>query len=696
MGLMEKLRGGTKYTIWILIISFGLLWVLADTQVFDAVMVGPSAMGEVKGQPISYEEFNERLNMYTEQYRERTGEAPDMEMRAMYEESVWDELVLNKILLQKMNEMGLTVTDEELMQMVTGDNPVPFIRQQFEQEDGTIDRIALRNAIESPENAQIWVMIEQQLREQRRQEKLSKFLESSIMISDAEIEREFVRQNSRADFRYVRFPYSEVDETQIEVTNREARDYYRANQDRFKRSESWRISYVEFPKEPTAQDTLRTISQLEALREDFQAATDDSAFIDDHDSQSRYYTNFLSPAEVRVEHLKAFDLEVGEVSEPFVQNNRVHMVKKLDQREGDEVYTRARQIVLNFTGQNRDQIRERANVIVQDLQDGESFQRLAQMRSQDAGSARQGGEIGYFNRQDKPQPVADAAFQAAPGSVIGPVEADNSFYIMEILDRTRQEIRFADLSRFIEADPLATIEALARDADDFAFYADQDGFQQEADRSNLAVHEAVATEGNPFISGLGESRLILAELRTMRRGQISDVIETDNSFVVLRIDQRVPEGVRPLDEVRPQVESAVRNQKRKELLSRQVNEALGQYPALEELAEAENREIRDAENIRQNATSIPGAGREPRVIGTVFGLDAGEQSRAIQGESAVFVVHLDERRDANLDNLTSSERQSIRERLHQQRSQEFAQVWTERIKAGVEVKDYRHLRAAAR
>ncbi|MEX2632474.1 MAG: peptidyl-prolyl cis-trans isomerase [Balneolales bacterium] len=693
---MEKLRGGTKYTIWVLIISFGLLWVLADTQVFDAVMVGPSAMGEVKGHPISYQEFNERVNMYTEQYRERTGEAPGMEIRAMYEESVWDELVLNKVLQQKMDDIGLTVTDEELVEMVTGDNPAPFIRQQFEQEDGSIDRIALRNAIEAPENREVWMMVEQQLREQRRQEKLSKFLESSMMVSDYEIEREYMRLNTRADFRYILFPYSEVDESQIEVTDSELRSYYNNNKDRFQRNENWRISFVEFPKVPSPEDTLKTINELASLRDAFEAAENDSLFLRDHLSQTPFNSEFVDPSEVDLEHLPAFEIAVGEVSDPYLYNGQVHMIKKLDQQNADQTYTRARQIQLNFTEADRDQVEEQANYLIEQARDGESFQLLAQMYSQDAATVNNGGELGYFSRQDQSQPIADAAFQAEPGSIVGPIESENSLFILKIVDRTNQAIRFADLSQFVEADPMATIEALAREADDFSEFAQLDGFEEEAERGDYAINEAIATEGNPNIPGLGQSQLIISELRNMNRGEVSDVIETDESFVVLRVDQRTPEGIRPLDEVRSQVESAVRSQKREEVLVNQVNEKLSQYTSFGEIAEAEDKEIIEIDNIRKNAVSTPTLGREPKVVGTVFGLDSGEQSRAIQGENGVFVVFVEEIRNADIANLNDEEREEIRGYLNQQRNTDFSQIWAERLKADVEVKDYRHLRNVSR
>src|SRR6056297_287067 len=144
MGVMEKMRNSTASILWILIFSFGILWVLADTQVFDAMAVGPRNLGTVNGDAISLDEYNQRVSFYTDQFSQQSGRPMSPEMRAMYENRAWEDLVAARLIQQKISELGITVTDSELMDMVTGDNPAPFIRQQFQQEDGTIDRIALR------------------------------------------------------------------------------------------------------------------------------------------------------------------------------------------------------------------------------------------------------------------------------------------------------------------------------------------------------------------------------------------------------------------------------------------------------------------------------------------------------------------------------------------------------------------------
>src|SRR6056297_1610512 len=155
MGVMDKMRKSTGAILWVLIFSFGVLWMLADTNFFDVIQRGPQSLGAVNGETISLDEYNNRVQYYTQQYSQRTGNSMTPEVRAQYEQQAWNDLVNSRLLQQKMDDLGIQVTNQEVVDMITGDNPAPFIRQQFGNEDGTIDRVALRSAIEAPENKQL-------------------------------------------------------------------------------------------------------------------------------------------------------------------------------------------------------------------------------------------------------------------------------------------------------------------------------------------------------------------------------------------------------------------------------------------------------------------------------------------------------------------------------------------------------------
>lgn len=585
MGVMEKMRKSTGIILWVLIFSFGILWALADTKVFDAMQAGPNNLGEVNGEPISLEEYNSRISYYIDQYSQQTGNSITPEMRAYYEDQAWEELVSGKLIQQKMDELGISVTDQEVVEMITGSNPDPFIRQQFQKEDGTIDRVALQAAIEAPENSQVWVMVEQQLRQKRRQQKMTNYVQSAMEVSSYEVEQEYIRRNTFADVSFVRFPYAEVPDSAVKVTDADLRSYYNEHKDAYRQKESYRFKYVSFDKTPTKEDTMRTINEMKDLRTDFESTENDSLFLVRYQSATPYSAEFVKKDEISEKYKPVLNLDKGEVSQVITQDGQVFSIKKLDER--------------------------------------------------------------------------------------------------------RDEVKFVVFAFDIKADPIATVDNKAEEADDFSFFAEEDGFEEEAERRQFAVKEAFATKGNPFIAGLGQSRQIMNFLETADEGAISNPIELSNQFIVLKVTEITPAGARPFEEVKSQIRTVVVNNKRKEQIAQRVKDLLASNQSLEALASASGKEVATAENLSMNAAVIPGAGREPEVVGAVFGLEEGEISGVLTGANAVFVAQITSRTDANPEAMTLSTRRQLRQQLQQQKSASFSQVWMEQLKKEADIEDYR-------
>src|SRR5699024_8221275 len=118
MGVMEKMRKSTSVILWVLIFSFGILWMLADTNMFDVMQQGARTLGSVNGEEVSLEEYNSRTSYFIEQYTQRTGNSVTPEIRSSLEQRAWDEIVTGKLLQQKMDELGIEVTDKEVVDMI--------------------------------------------------------------------------------------------------------------------------------------------------------------------------------------------------------------------------------------------------------------------------------------------------------------------------------------------------------------------------------------------------------------------------------------------------------------------------------------------------------------------------------------------------------------------------------------------------
>lgn len=585
MGVMTKMRDNTGIVLWILIGSFGLLWVIMDVYDPNTLSAGPRALGTVNGEAISLEDYNSRIQYYTNAYTQQTGASMTPELRAIYESQVWDELVSAKLLDQKMDELGITVTDSELLDMVFGENPDQLIRQYFQREDGTIDRFVVENVLTDPTYSQEATAIEIQLRQKRRQEKLSNFITSSIQVTDQAVLEEFNKRNSFADIAYVRFPYNEVTDDEITITDREVSDFYNSNKEQYKTEENYRAQYVVFSTLPTAQDSAIILEDISKLREDFAAAPNDSLFLLRQQSLTGYNGVFINKDEIREDYAPVLDLAVGEVTSVIDLGTTAAIIKKVDER---------------------------------------------------------GNEIKFA--------VMTLAFEALPATVNDAFEA----------------------------------------ADEFNFFASEEtSFEEEAERSGLEIREAFATKGNTFVSGLGSSQQVLDFLQYSDEGDISDPIELSSQFVILRLMEKNGEGFRPLDEVRTQVETRVKNEKRQAVAHQKVSDLLASNSTLENLAASAGKEVQTVSGVAASATALTGAGREPKVIGSIFAMDEGQTSKAIKGANGVYVVRVDSKSTPAANTLDDATAQSIKTELEQQMNQRYLSVWLEQLKQEADIVDNR-------
>ena len=585
MGLMETLRNSTKYIIILLIGSFGILWVLSDVGVTNLIGAGPRDLGSVNGDNISFEEYQQRIQYYTNAYTQQTGNSMTPEMTAYYESQVWEELVSSRLVEQKMDELGITVTDKELLDMVFGDNPDPIIVQNFQREDGTVDRASLNQVMTDPNFAPQALALDNQLRQKRRQEKLSNFITAGLQVTSADIEQEYIKNNSFVDVSYVRFPFAQTVTEEITVSDSELKKYYSEHKEKYKQDENYQLKYVTFSKMPTAADTVEITKELMDLRAAFASAENDSLFLVGNAASNAYSGVFVDKSDVRDSYKVVLDLEKGEVSTPFVDNGQLSIIKKVDEKG--------------------------------------------------------------------------------------------------------KQVKFVVFSRVIEA-LYGTINDANEKASDFQlFAAEETDFDSEAERIDKAVNTGIASKGNSFISGLGSSQQVLNFLEKADEGDISDVYELPNSFVVVQLTDKVAEGYRSLESVKDQVENQVKIEKRKTLAKEKVTALLAANSGLEELATAADKEVQTATNITGSGVLLPGAGREPEVIGMIFGLNEGEISKALVGTTAVYVVSVDKKSDANLANLDATTRSQLEETLAQKVNQRFVSVWLEQLKKEAKIVDNR-------
>ena len=693
MGTMNKMRENTGVVLWILVISFGVLWVLQDSGVFDTL--GGQAVNKlivVDGDPISYDEYNRALDQQIEQYRQQTGEPMTPQRMELEQDRVFDLLVENKLREQEMNRLGITVSDEEVREMVLGPDPHPIIKVYFGDGQGNVDPALLQNFIDDPAARDQWIQLEEYLRNERRRQKLDNLITSTVRVTDKDIEQEYRMRNATADAQYFALRYADIPDDSVTVSESDLERYYNEHRDDFERKRAYSIKVASYSKQASSADTTATLEDVAKLKETFQNTENDSLFLARYASEQPYSSAFFSRGDLAEPIADAVfaNPEPGTIVGPILAGNEVHLIKIVETRPAEETNVRARHILIQADEDDpagRAEARAEAEALKQRLADGEDFATLARTHSEDRGSGARGGDLGWFGPGRMVAPFQEAAFDAPTGRVVGPVSTEFGWHLIEVTGRANTEVRIADYAQPLRAST-ATIQNAQEKLEDLQYYTEEEGnFEQQAQRMDLPLDSMQVEAEQRNIPGIGNSRSLMQFLAGASVGDISDVIELDDQFIVAKVTDIQPEGYRPLAEVEDQVRSLATVEAKKDIQRQRLEQAYASG-GFDGLTEALNTSPRTANGVSFSNPLVPSLGRSAIFAGTIMGLEPGEDSGVVDGENAVFVAKL-----INVNEpppITEQQRETLRNELvNRQRSQVQTQ-WIASLKEQADIDDNRN------
>lgn len=124
----------------------------------------------------------------------------------------------------------------------------------------------------------------------------------------------------------------------------------------------------------------------------------------------------------------AFNAEINAIVGPVQTDAGFHVLQVTDQQSTPRV--RARHILFDNEAD--------ANTAIRLINSGQDFAALAQEYSLDPGSKRNGGDLGFFEREQMVAEFSDAAFNAEIGQIVGPVQTEFGYHIIEVLEKDEQ------------------------------------------------------------------------------------------------------------------------------------------------------------------------------------------------------------------------------------------------------------------
>ncbi len=695
MGFMAKMRDNTGVVLWILVIAFGVIFMLQDTNVFDIIGQTGNAIAKVNGDEITLDEYNSVVQGQLQRIRQSSPDEIPPQTEELIREQVFDGLVDDRLRRQEMDRLGVTVTPGEIQDLVFGDQPHPAIADIFQGEDGQVDRELLTSYAQDPANAEWWVGVEQFLENERRREKLEKLLEATVRVSEEDIENFYRQQNATVSADYVALRFASVSEDEIDVSDRELRRYYDDHKDDFERKQSWVVEYVALSTNPTASDTADVVADLERVRSRFAEARDDSVFLSRYFSERPYTDVEFRRDELNEQIADSVfsDLTVGRIFGPIESEGMMHLVKLVGTEPAEERSVKARHILKRAAesdAEARATARREIQALRRRIASGESFAELAATESDDAVSGANGGDLGWFGPGAMVEPFETAAFRARRGALVGPVETSFGYHLIEVLDISNVAVKVADMALRIRTTP-ATLNSIEEELEDLQYFAEEEkNFRQEVDRRELEIQTVEIEEDQQFIPNIGNSRTLQNFLAVARVGSVSEPIELNDKYILAHVVEIKKAGFRPFQEVRAEIEPRVKTEARKEIQLQKLTDALQSSGGdLSAVAAAVGASVQSANNIGVANPIVSGLGREPSFVGTVAGLSQSSVSDPVGGNAAAFVA---QRTDSGADlELSAEQKESIRLRLLQERRNQLRTEWIAGLREQADIVDNRRV-----
>lgn len=684
MGMMAKMRSLAPWFIITVGGLFVLFMVLSDSQVSSLIGNRANNVGSINGKDISYQDYANLVDRYRQFQVDQTGtEIPESQME-QFRNQVWDNLVSQTLMEQKIKDYGLTVSPEEIKDVLLGPNPPQSVTQYFIDSTGQFNRQAYDAAIYNPQNRDAVLQLEDQVRQQLLQEKLSSFITASVVVSDEEVKRKFLDDNIKMNADYVLVEISNINDSAVTVTDEDIQTFYNQNKEDYKVEEKRKLKYVLFKTIPSKGDTTGIQRNLEAIVEKIKTDTSSFKTYVEIYSDKPYGKDTLQlsqipkPAQDLVANAKS-----GSIVGPILANDEflVYLVSK-NIKIKDQLVKASHILVKD---------EKEANDIYNEIKKGADFAQLAIEKSTDVGSGRMGGDLGWFGKGQMVKEFESAAFSGKIGVVQKPVKSQFGWHIIKVTNRTDQKFVVESISNKVAASA-STLDAIYNNANDFQYLAEENGFEKEATALGYDILETNAFEKDAgFVPGLGSNSSLIKYAFEIDKNDVAPVFKFQTGYVVSMVSEIVSAGYQPLEDVKAVLNNKTLREKKADkaqTIAKQVRERIGEGSDLNVAKEVYSQAKVASVNNFSPSGVIPGLGREFTFAQKSFDLPLEKISDPFKGNRGSFILRVTSKTEFDSTSYTLQKGTLRNTILYQKRSSIFSQ-WVEELKAEADIVDNR-------
>jgi peptidyl-prolyl cis-trans isomerase D len=349
---------------------------------------GAGVVAKVGSESVTATEVQLEARQMVRQQFPRGGAQANM-LLPFFSSQAAQQLINEKAIVAEARRMGLRASDEEVRDELQH-GPLSqylFPDGNFIGQDGYEDFVSRNFEMSVPQ-------FEQAEKDSILGRKLRLLVAGSAIVGDNEIKAEFLKRNTKAKFDYAVLPLDEIRKS-IHPTDEELKAFYQRNQASYKNAipEKRKVKYVLI-------DTAKLNAQTQVSQAELQV------YYDQHRDEYRV------PEQVKVSHIL--------IKTPLPGSDG-----KIDPKGLEDA-------------------RKKAQDILKQLKSGAKFEDLAKKSSEDPGSAKTGGDLGWIGRGRTVPEFEKAAFSLPKGQMSDLVQSSYGFHIIRVDDKQEAHVKTLD------------------------------------------------------------------------------------------------------------------------------------------------------------------------------------------------------------------------------------------------------------
>ena len=666
MAVLNKIRQRSIFLI--IIIALALFsFIIGDIfQNLGSSSKSQTVVATINGEDIERDAF---MNQVENIQRQSGGSVSNTQ--AM--NRVWDQEVRNKVMQTQYDAVGISI-ERDYMRQLLKQNLGSF--EEFKNEAGLFDEDKLNEFIANlkaiapetttlngnPVNYKAWTDFEQNISQTGVQQTYFNLVKAGVIGTLTEGELDYELENNKADIKYVQIPYTSIADSLVTVKKSEVKSYIKANPSKYEVEASRDLVYVQFKEVASLEDEQQIQSDLTALIDDkeefntaanaiqtvvgFQNTTDVEAFVNANSSvkyNNAYVFKSALPTTVAEE---LSNLKPNVVFGPYKDGATYKLSKQVAKKMIADS-AKVRHILIPFIGA----VRADASVTKTDTQakatadsiynvvrfNRSKFKSLLSLSS-DKVSNEKDGVIEFAYTDGFAEEFKAYSFENPKGS-LAVVKTNFGYHIIEILDQGNKQEAYKIATIVQDIEPsIKTIDTVFTDKSKFEIALADADFEAVAKENNYTTFPVSGLkELDETIPGLGIQRAIV-------RWSFEDGVEVGDfksfnisggGFVVAKVTAFNEAGLMTVEKASVTALPEIRKQKKAQLIKDRISAT-----TLEAIASDEGQTIKTALAVNMKNPTLSGAGREPKVIGTAFGLKEGATSKLIVGENGVYAIQL--------------------------------------------------------